>query len=58
MSNQQNTSQTEQLWNAICAKMLGEVFPWNEVPPMNQMQFIQGINLILDSLPQKQPMEG
>ena len=39
-------SETEQFYAAICGK-LGITRQWHELHPMEQMQVIQGINMIL-----------
>ena len=42
----QDKSEVEQFYAAICAKM-GITRQWNELHPMEQMQFVQAINMIL-----------
>ena len=40
------SSSTEQFYAAICSK-LGITRKWSELHPMEQMQFVQAINMIL-----------
>lgn len=39
-------SDVERFWNAVAAKF-GDSRSWQQLNPMEQMQIIQGINMIL-----------
>lgn len=47
LNKEKQMSEVEQFYNAVMQKMNVTQVPWNDLHPLLQIQFIQGINDIL-----------